>query len=285
MIRRAFCAWLAAGFCPAAFAQTPPGRADARNARAAADSDFSGRGPVPHFTAEEAIAFAKQIERDLAGREARLALVFRTGRARSRLPDGIRYTHGAFWAYTPIRTEDAETVHGYAVYNLYRGDGDDAPRDRSYLRQDFPVDFVSGSAVDDVGVIIPSPEVQRRILIVMASPLYERLHVPSFSLVANPHNARHQNCNEFMLDVIASAAWETSDYEQIKANLRRHFRPTRVRASLFQRVLGPLADSSVRTDDQSGAILTTTFESMATFLRENGLLQEAYAIDRATAEA
>lgn len=59
----------------------------------------SGATPISPFPVEDSADFAKQIERELAGQGARIALVFRTGRAREDLPDGIRYTHGAFWIY------------------------------------------------------------------------------------------------------------------------------------------------------------------------------------------
>jgi len=241
---------------------------------------FSGRRPVAHLSPEQAAAFAKQIERDLAARQARLAIVFRTGMTRDRLPDGISYTHGAFWAYVPIATAAGETVHGYAVYNLYHGDGDSLPRSRSYLHQDFPIDFTHGSAVNDVGVIVPSPEMQRRILMVMASPTYQSMHVADYSLVSNPLDARYQNCTEFLLDVVAAATWETGDYNQIKANLREHFTPTRVRTNLLQRLFGPMADERLRTADQSGSIQTATYESMAAFMRDNALLQDTYVLER-----
>ncbi|MEQ1616775.1 MAG: DUF2145 domain-containing protein [Terricaulis sp.] len=283
MRRRSFLlAGAAASIAGPAMAQSSGGR---QGDSAAVDSGFSSRAPNAHLTPEEALAFAKQVENDLAARQARLALVFRTGRPRSALPEGISYTHGAFWAYVPITTAAGEQVHGYAVYNEYSGDGVTVPRTSSYLHQDFPLDFIRASAVDDVAIIIPSPEMQRRILHIMASPTYEQLHIQSYSLVANPLDARHQNCNEFMLDVIGSAAWETSDYNQIKANLRRHFRPTRVRAGLFERLLGPIADERLRMDDQSGRIVTATYESMAVFMQENGLGQESYVLQRAVAPA
>ncbi len=284
MLRRSFLlAGAAASIAGPALAQSSGTRQG--DSAITADSGFSSRAPNPHLSPEAAVAFAKQIENDLAARQARLALVFRTGRPRSALPEGISYTHGAFWAYVPITTAAGEQVRGYAVYNEYSGDGVSLPRTSSYLHQDFPLDFVRASAVDDVAILIPSPEMQRRILHIMASPTYEQLHVESYSLVANPLNARHQNCNEFMLDVIGAAAWETTDYDQIKANLRRHFRPTRVRANLFERVLGPIADDRLRMDDQSGRIVTATYESMAVFMQESGLAQESYVLQRAIAPA
>lgn len=281
MNRRALLAATAAAMAGPVFAQSS-GRGQGESAPPI-DSGFSGPAPSAHLSVEEAADFAKQIERDLAAREARLAIVFRCGRARDALPEGIAYTHGAFWAYVPINTAEGEQTHGYAVYNLYHGDGESLPRDQSYLHQDFPLDFVRGTAVDDVAIIVPSPEMQRRVLHIMASPLYEQLHVASYSLVSNPLDPRHQNCNEFMLDVLAAAAWEQTDYTQIKANLRRHFRPTRVRTNLFERIFGPMSDPRLKMDDQRGAVVTTTYESMARFMQDNDLVQEAYVLQRAVA--
>lgn len=246
-----------------------------------ADSGFSTPSAASYLKPEEAAGFAKQVERELATKGARVALVFRTGRPRSKLPKGISYTHGAFWVYTTIKTGDGRTINGYAVYNLYHGDGQSLPVDQSYLHQDFPYDFVAATAVDDVAVIIPSPEMQRRIYETIASPRYEALHVKSYSLVANPLNAAHQNCNEFMLDVIASAVWQTDDYTQIKANLAAHFKPTMVHTNVFERLLAPVADKTLALDDQNGQIVTATYESMSAFMKTEGLLQESYVLNRA----
>lgn len=246
----------------------------------AQDSGFSHPGAASYLTAEAAAKFSKQIERDLAAKQARLAIVFRTGRPRKELPEGISYTHGAFWAFTPITLSDGRQISGYAVYNLYAGDGKDVPKDESSLRQDFPVDFAAGTAVDDVAVIVPSPEMQRRILSVMASPTYAKLHQPAYSLISNPLNLKYQNCNEFMLDVIAAAAWETDDINQINVNLNAHFKPTVVKANALQRIFGPMVDSRLKTDDQKGKLVTATYESMAAFMKANGLMQESYVIQR-----
>ncbi len=249
---------------------------------ARAQDSGSAAGPAPHFTAVEAATFAKQIEHDLGAKGARLALVFRAGRPRSELRDGIQYTHGAFWVYGGITGSDGRTYKGYASYNLYQGDGKNLPRDQSYLAQDFPVDFVSADQADDVGIIIPSPEMQRRIAAVIASPGYERLHVDSYSLVSNPFDARHQNCTEFLLDVVASAAWQTTDYAQIKADLKAWFKPTIIHANALERLFGPMLDSRLKMDDQPGDdIVTVDYASIRDFMKQNGLLDQAYVLNRA----
>jgi hypothetical protein len=271
MIRKFLATLALAAFvagAPAAHAQSAPG------------DSYSNGAAGTHLTAEEAATFSKQVERDLAAKGARLAIVFRTGRARSELPDGISYTHGAFWVYSPIELEDGRSISGYAVYNLYHGDGEKLAKDQSYLHQDFPIDFVASTAVDDVAVIIPSPEMQRRVLAIMDSPDYRKLHVPAYSMVSNPLDPKYQNCNEFMLDVLAAAAWETTDMKQIKANLRTHYKPTRVKTNLLERIFGPMTDVRLKTDDQKGSIVTATYESMSAFMKDNSLLQETYILSR-----
>lgn len=246
----------------------------------AQSSSISTSAAVHHLTPAQAASFSKQVEDDLAARGARVAIVFRTGEPHDKLPKGISYTHGAFWVYRTVATADGRRLNGYAVYNLFAGDGKAWPERESRLRQDWPVDFALGSAVDDMAVIVPSPEMQRRIVAVIDSPTYARLHNPSYSLIANPLSPLHQNCNGFMLDVIASAAWDTPDPQQIHADERAHFIPTVVPASPILRVLAPLKDRRILLDDQSGPIRTATYESMSRFMADNGLLEASYIINR-----
>jgi hypothetical protein len=244
----------------------------------AAAQDSSARSVAAHFTAQEAAGFSKQIERDLATRGARVAMVFRTGRPRDQLPEGISYTHGAFWVYRTIKTADGRELSGYAVYNLYAGDGKAWPTTQSRLVQDYPFDFTRGSQVDDVAVIIPSPEMQRRILAVIDSPTYEKVHLPAYSLVANPWARKYQNCNNFMLDVVGAAIWQTDDPARITADLKAHFQPAVVKAGPLLRIFGPIADGRLRHDDQTGPIRTATYESISAFMQKDGLLQETYSL-------
>lgn len=245
----------------------------------ALDSDqASGRAATAMMAVEDAAEFSKQIEQSLAARGARLAMVFRSGRDRSDLPDGISYTHGAFWVYQPIQKADGTTIRGYAVYNLYHGDGETLPRTKSFLEQDFPLDFTVGSTVDDVGVILLTPEMEQKVLRVMASPTYAAMHVPDYSLISNAGDARYQNCNEFMLDVIAAALWETDDYAQIKANLATHFEPTKIDAGLLKRLFAPVVDERLKTSDHEGRIETVSYGSLANFLISNGYARERLTI-------
>ena len=238
---------------------------------------MAGSNAVPsgRFTPEETADFSKQIERDLAAQQARLAIVFRAGVARDELPDGVRYTHGAFWIYQPIETAEGTREYGYAVYNLYHGEED---RRTSSLVQDWPIDFTLPDGNGEVGIIIPSPEMQRRLIEIVASTDYEALHNPDYSLVSNPHDRRFQNCTEFMLDVIAAAAWQTTDIDRIKTNLRAHFRPTQIRLGPLTRFFGQMVDERFRTADHNGRIYTATWRTMADFMLENALAANVYEL-------
>jgi len=237
-----------------------------------------------HFTDAEAAAFSKSIESDLAERGARIAIVFRTGRSRDRLPDGINYTHGAFWVYQAFQTPEGDILTGYNTWNLFHGDGEALSRTRSYLAEEFPFTFVSASVVDDVAVIVPTPTMQARLLELLASDDYARLHDADYSLISNPADDQFQNCVEFVLDVVSAAAWETTERAQIKANIAAHFEPSTVDAGPLARLFGPMADERLRLADHAGGrIETATYESLSAFMMEHGLADETFlmSIDRA----
>lgn len=249
----------------------------------AAAQDSSAAAVSGRFTAPEAAAFGKRLETDMAARGARVALVFRSGRPRKTMPEGLGYTHSAFWVYREINAADGTRLKGYAVYNLYHGDGKTLPKTRSYLAQDWPTDFMLGSIEDDVAVIVPTPEMQRRLLAVIDSPTYVALHQPSYSLIDNPFDRRHQNCNTFMLDIVSAAAWQTEDPGQIAVNLKTWFRPGTIKAGPLQRLFGPMIDGRLATDDHDGPIEVASFESISTFMADNRLSAATYSFTRSAA--
>ncbi len=243
------------------------------------DSGSGAATTATHFTPENAASYSKQIERSLAANNARLAIVFRAGRSRDKLPEGIAYTHGSFWVYQTLQLTDGSQMQGYVSHNLYHGDGETLPRTQSYLTTDFPYEFINAAAEEDVAIIIPTPEMQRRIMTMMTNGDYEAMHDPDYSLIASPYNDLYQNCTEFLLDVTAAAAWETTDYAQIKANLTAHFNASRVKTGPLQRMFGPIADERLKTRDHRGKpIQTATYASLSTFMFDNDLATQTYVL-------
>lgn len=229
-------------------------------------TSFSGSSAqaAPHFQAEAIMGFAKKVERSLAAEGAHVAILARMGRPLSEMPDGMRFTHVAFAVYSNITLANGTVIPGYAIYNLYQKD--DRPN-VSVLAQDFPVDFFAGVAQLEAGILIPSPELQQRLLEVISSPVYSSLHDPRYSLIANPYTLGRQNCTEFVLDVVNAAIYQTSDINTIKANTQSYFKAQTVNVSPLKLMLGAMFSAEVSTSDHQGRPVTATFEKIAEYLQ------------------
>ena len=229
-------------------------------------SSFSSPGTPLHFKPEQVVSFAKKVERQLAGQGAHVALLARMGRPVSELPEGMYFTHVAFAVYSETTTADQRQLPGYAIYNLYQKDG---RPDVSELVQDSPVDFFSGVAELEAGIIVPSAELQQRLLEVIASPAYSALHDPRYSLIANPYTLGRQNCTEFVLDVIQAAIYQTSELGQIKAQSKQFFQGQTVHVSGFKLLLGSLFSREISLSNHPTLPpVTATFETLARYLQQ-----------------
>lgn len=223
----------------------------------------SAAGQTTHFTAEQVVRFAKKVEQAMAERGAHVAILARMGRPLKDMPPGMRFTHVGFAVYSNIQTADGRTLPGYAIHNLYQYN--DKPN-RSHLMLDFPVDFFSGVAELEAGILIPSPELQRRLVRLIASPDYPKLHEPNYSVIANPFNLGLQNCTEFTLDVINAAIYQTTDIQAIKQATEKYFVAQPVEVNPFKLMLGSLFSAEVSTADQRGRPVTATFERISDYL-------------------
>ncbi|MDG1419242.1 MAG: DUF2145 domain-containing protein [Maricaulis sp.] len=237
-------------------------------------TDTDGQ-PSDTFALQDAADFSKQIERELATRGAYVAMVFRSGATQAALPDEIDYSHGSFWVYTPIETDDGRTLYGYAVYNLYHGIEDQTQSD---LVQDWPLDFTRADDTGTVGIIIPNAAMQARILDVLASDDYYELHQSQYALMSSPTDLRFQNAPEFILDVVASAAWKTTDRDQIKVNIDAYFDETTIEIGGFGKFLAPIQDVRNHLQDQPGMIHTSSFASIAQFMENFDLSDESFEL-------
>jgi hypothetical protein len=226
-------------------------------------SSSSSIGSQIHFHPEQIIKFAKKVEKEMASRGARVAILARMGRPPSELPEGMHFTHVAFAVYSEITTTKGDKTQGYAIHNLYQEDG--SP-DVSNLVVDFPVDFFNGVSVLEAGVLIPSDELQLRLLSVIGSPSYKKLHESSYSVIANPFNTGRQNCTEFVLDIVNSAMYQTDDIDRIKLIERSQFKAQRVNVSPLKLMLGGMFSKEVSLKDHDGDPQTATFETISAYL-------------------
>src|SRR5689334_11914715 len=78
---------------------------------------LSKSGGEARFTPEQIIKFSKRVEKVLAAKGARVAIVSRMGRPLADLPEGMHFTHAGFAVYSEITTSDGRKLPGYAMFN------------------------------------------------------------------------------------------------------------------------------------------------------------------------
>ena len=224
------------------------------------------------FDAQTLDKYGKTITAELGKKNVKAAIISRSGQPRNKLPQGVMFTHSAFFLYQP----DTQT---YAVYNLYHGEEN---RLVSSLVTDTPADFLRLLRERDAGFIIPDATTQEQLYNYITSPTYGAVHQVNYSLISNPYDPRLQNCNEFMLDTLAAMVWETTDSLAIKKRFKETLRPSELKASFIRRHIGPLVDERLIMTDHEDKIWTTTSQTLASFLKNEGRLAAHYALNLET---
>lgn len=240
------------------------------HANAGNQSSTSGE---PLLEPTRVASFARQVERALANTGARVAIIGRAGRPANQLPDGVRYTHVAFAVYSSISKQDGTTQPGYAIYNLYQQA--DNP-DKSMLVQDYPYEFFAPVATLTAGIIVPVPEVQKRLLQTITSDVYGSLHNPKYSVISNPYNNKTQNCTEFTLNVLQAAIYETKDMSYVKSVTRDHFTAKKLATNPFKLLAAAAFLEAFTMTDHPGPVETTTFGSIENYLSSFNLVSTVF---------
>jgi hypothetical protein len=202
--------------------------------------------------------------RDALDREhAQVALVARVGRDLSRY--GLRYSHVAFaWRGHPRgdwTMVEALNQCGTATSALY----DDG------LANFFLDDMFAYQAK----IVIPSPEVQKRIADVLVARHGGRFHEPHYNLVAYPFATRYQNSNQWLLETLADALAERPIGTRGEAQawlLASGFRPSTLHVPAIERLGAQIFRVNVAFDDQpidrriAGNIDVVSAESVLDFV-------------------
>lgn len=215
------------------------------------------------------IKFAKDVEKYAANQGARAFIIARVGRPQKDLPKGIQFTHTAVAIYSDITLEDGEIIQGYVIHNLYQQQGQ---LDKSQLVSDYPVDFFWGAHELKAGIVIPTPEIQQRLIDLISSGQDKTLHNQNYSVLANPMNQQFQNCTEYTLDLLNAAIYQTTDIARIKANTQAYFKPQRLHTSGFKLMLGSMLQDDITTKDHKAKVATATFTTIAQYLNQYGLV-------------
>ena len=235
----------------------------------------SQAGNEIYFKPEQIIKFAKKVEKSLAEKGTKIAVLARVGRPKDKLPAGFGYTHVGFAVYSQITTADGRKIPGYAIYNLYQRGKEPNISD---LIQDFPADFFAGVQVLEAGIIVPSPELQERLLKVIASPTYKEVHNPRYSLIANPFTLDFQNCTEHTLDVVFAAIYDTNNIRLIKKNEEAYFEPQPINVNPIKLALGSLFVAEIKLSDHPRSPVTATFETIGRFFEKFDAGSQVYGV-------
>ncbi len=227
-------------------------------------STAGGESIFPRETLE---TFGEQILDELKEKDVKFAIISRSGQAREKLPEGVMFTHSAFFR----RNESGD----YDVYNLYHGVED---RNSSSLVKDTPADFLRTIKEHDAGILIPDEATQNLFYDFVESPEYSAMHHPKYSLISNPFDLRWQNCNEFMLYVFAAAVQGTTDREELRQYLEGTITATELKVSFIRRYYGPKVDERLIMDDHGDKVFTTTFATITQLFKKTDRLQESYVI-------
>ena len=221
---------------------------------------------------EKIISFAKNVEKYAASQGARAFIIARVGRPQKDLPKGIRFTHTAVALYSDITLDDGELIKGYAIYNLYQKA---EQLDESQLITDYPADFFWGADQLIAGVIIPTQEIQTRLIDIITTGKNQQLHNYHYSVLANPMNAELQNCTEHTLDMLNAAIYQTTDIAKLKANTKAYFTPQPVHTSRIKLMFGAMLQDDITTKDHTAKVATTTFTSIAQYLAKYDLASQS----------
>jgi hypothetical protein len=109
----------------------------------------------------------------------------------------------------------------------------------------------SGGANIKAGIIIPSDEIQTRLIELITSGKNADLHNPKYSVIANPMNSKLQNCTEHTLD-LTNAINQLTNIAKLKVNTRAYYTPQKVRTSHFKLMFRSMLMDDVTTKDHRG---------------------------------
>lgn len=130
----------------------------------------------------------------------------------------------------------------------------------------------------DAQILIPSPELQARIVARLADPeILKSMHQAHYNMVAYPFSTRYQNSNQWVLEVIASAMQNEpqTDRNMLQSWLKQAgYQPSMLRILALHRLAGRMFRANVAFDDHPGGdrllgkIEVVSVESVTRFIEK-----------------
>jgi hypothetical protein len=228
------------------------------------------------LTVQKALQMALRTRDALDASGAEVALIGRVGRDMSK--HGLRYSHMAYaqrdhakgrWVLTHLLNECAT-----AVSNLY-----DEGLGNFFLDDVFEFEAI---------VVVPSPALQARLLTIAATSLPLTLYERSYSLIAHPYSARHQNSNQWVLEYLAAALappGAVGGRAQVQRWLHDSgYAPSEIRIAPFERLGARVFAANVAFDDhtyeemQAARYQVVTVESIVRFMAHMDVIAQRHIV-------
>lgn len=220
------------------------------------------RAPAPEAV-RKGLALALKTRDRLEQTEAKLVLIGRVGSDLSK--QGLRYSHAGFaWRDNPKGR--------WTVTHLLNHCGS---ANSALFEEGLGNFFLDDPFAYEAIVVVPSPEVQEKLIGGLTSSLPAALHTPDYNMIAYPFSTRYQNSNQWLLELAVASIAKTEIVN--RADAQRWLRDSgytasQVRISAMQRLGAGLFSANVRFDDHdaresaSGRYQIVSVESVIGFL-------------------
>lgn len=208
-----------------------------------------------------------ELKKALNATKARVAIIARVGSDVSKY--GLYYTHAAF----AIKKDDNSDWKIIQEINP-------CGTDTSNLHKETLVNFFIDDLLNsDFEVIVPTKELQEKLVQTLQSPIIDKLHEPHYSMIAYPFSTQYQNSNQWILESIAASLTGQDSRSFIQSYLQKTgYQPTVIHLSRLDR-LGARFRTNVKFDDHPAseednyAYSVVTVDSIVSWLKRNHLFQ------------
>ncbi|MFU8798177.1 MAG: DUF2145 domain-containing protein [Gammaproteobacteria bacterium] len=182
---------------------------------------------------------------------------------------GMYYTHLGFVLKQPGDTE-------WSVIHLLNACGTATSR---IYEQGLANYFLDDLLNMDAKVVIPTPALQKKLAVVLASSKIVTFHNPSYSMIAYPFSTQYQNSNQWALELLASALHDAKERKQAQDYLKAtNYKPAKIAISGLSKIGAHLFKSNVSFSDHpenegtNGKYSVVTVDSIVEYLKSQQLV-------------
>lgn len=181
---------------------------------------------------------------------------------------GLRFTHFGF----ALQNHPNEP---WQVIQLINPCGTTISEIRHETLQDFFSDHLFAY---DVLVLTPPPDLQKKLLTILQSPLALQLHNARYNMMAYPHSEKYQNSNQWILEIIIAALDKQNliqnRHAALQSPLMAEYQPDTVRLPIQTCLAARLFEKNVHLwdhplmDQMRGKFQVVTVRSIVQFLQK-----------------